>query len=318
MYLKETIMLASAKRWLFAFLLIVSTPTLGAYRWVTIADCYSVSECDEDFGFCAPDPSSFTGTCFQPDSLTIAVGDSVTFWVSIFLVNTGPHNVVADDGSFRCASGCDGEGGDGTPRDVASRWSFTRAFYTPGTVKYHDEVSGVAGVINVVGSPSLGTAVAVEYYYAEWNFYFVTASSGEIAALDGGAFGGLWKRTGQTFNVWTGPVDGALPTCRFMSTGFAPKSSHFYTDDAQECASLKAGSAWQFEGIAFYLRLPSGDGLCPEGSVALYRLYNNGMGGAPNHRYTVNAAIRDQMLVAGWSFEGNGATKAFACVPELV
>jgi hypothetical protein len=29
-YLKETIMLASAKRWLFAFLLIVSTSTLGA------------------------------------------------------------------------------------------------------------------------------------------------------------------------------------------------------------------------------------------------------------------------------------------------
>jgi hypothetical protein len=28
-----------------------------------------------------------------------------------------------------------------------------------------------------------------------------------------------------------------------------------------------------------------------------------------------NPTIRDQMLFIGWSFEGNGATKAFACVP---
>lgn len=34
-------------------------------------------------------------------------------------------------------------------------------------------------------------------------------------------------------------------------------------------------------------------------------------------RYTTSVAILDQMLAAGWSFEGNGATKAFACVPAL-
>jgi plastocyanin len=309
-------MRAHSYRWLLPFLLIVSTSTLGAYRWVSIGDCYSDNECDEDFGFCTPVPSSFIGTCFQPDALTIAVGDYVTFWVSASFINTGPHNVVADDGSFRCALGCDGAGGDGTPRDVTSRWSFTRAFDRPGTVKYHDEVSGLAGVINVVGSTSLFTAVAVEYYYADWNFYFVTATPDEIAALDGGAFGGVWKRTGQSFDVWTDATDGALPTCRFFSTSFAPKSSHFYTPYPAECASLQAGTTWQFEGIAFYLQLPGDDGFCPDGSIPLYRLFNNGMGGAPNHRYTNSVTILGQMLANGWSFEGNGTTKVFACVPE--
>ena len=48
---------------------------------------------------------------FHPDTLTINAGDSVTFIaLDDDLIVTGPHNVVADDGSFRCARGCD-EGG---------------------------------------------------------------------------------------------------------------------------------------------------------------------------------------------------------------
>ena len=320
-------MLAHSYRWLLAFLLIVSTSTLGAYRWVVVGDCYSEANCDDEFGFCAPVASSFVGVCFDPDSLTIAAGDSVTFWVSAMLINTGPHNVVADDGSFRCALGCDGEGGDGTPRDVVSRWSFTRAFYTPGTVQFHDEVSGAAGVINVVASSAQLTAVAVEYYYADWNFYFVTAFPDEIAALDGGAFGGAWKRTGQTFDVWAGPAAAALPTCRFLSTAFAPKSSHFYTANAQECALLRGGATWQYEGIAFYVRVPA-QGPCGRGTVPLYRAYNNGVDGAPNHRYTTSLQTARQMTAAGWVLEGGVAAGdfdplnvefsevAFACVPQ--
>src|SRR5215470_2713154 len=85
------------------------------------------------------------------------------------------------------------------------------------------------------------TQLAVEYYYADWDFYFVTSDPGEIAALDGGAFGGLWQRTGQTFNVWNDSTNGALATHRFFSTGFSPKSSHFYTPYVDEYNSLKAG-----------------------------------------------------------------------------
>jgi hypothetical protein len=147
--------------------------------------------------------------------------------------------------------------------------------------------------------------------------YFVTALPAEIAALDGGAFAGAWKRTGQTFNVWPSAVnDAAVPTCRFFSTIFAPKSSHFYTPFAGECAGLKAGVAWQYEGIAFYIALADANGACPTGTIPLYRAYNNGMGGAPNHRYTTSLDILNQMIAAGWVFEGNGITKVFACVPS--
>jgi uncharacterized protein DUF5648 len=175
-------------------------------------------------------------------------------------------------------------------------------------------VLALAGLFRA-SAASAQTQTAVEYYYADWNFYFVTSDPVEIAALDGGAFGGLWKRTGQTFQVWSQPVDGALPTCRFFSTIFAPRSSHFYTNRADECAQLKQNSGWQFESIAFYLQPLNANDDCPVGTVILYRLFNNGMGGAPNHRFITDVAAVVQMVAAGWSLEGDGPKTAYACVP---
>jgi hypothetical protein len=159
------------------------------------------------------------------------------------------------------------------------------------------------------------TQAAVEYYYPAWDYYFETSFPDEIAVLDGGAYGGVWKRTGQTFTVRSQQLAGTSPTCRFFSTSFAPKSSHFYTPFDAECAKLMNSPDWQYESIAFYLQLPDGAGVCPAGAKTLYRLYNNGMGGAPNHRYTTSLVIFNQMTAAGWTFEGNGNTGAFACVP---
>jgi len=59
----------------------------------------------------------------------------------------------------------------------------------------------------------------------------------------------------------------------------------------------------------------TGNGRCPPGTASLYRLYNNFMGGAPNHRYTTSVPVVDQMIAAGWTFEGEAATRVFACVP---
>ena len=157
---------------------------------------------------------------------------------------------------------------------------------------------------------------AIEYYYADWDNYFVTTSPDEIAALDSGAFGGVWTRTGQTFKVWTDASSGGKATCRFVTTFYAPKSAHFYTPFRVECAQLQIDPTWQYEGIAFYVALPDVNGLCAAGTVPLYRIYNNGMGGAPNHRYTTSLATLNDMVAAGWTFEGNGNTKAFACVPQ--
>jgi len=170
--------------------------------------------------------------------------------------------------------------------------------------------------------PPIQAGTVVEYYYDVWNFYFTTSLAAEIAALDGGAFGGAWKRTGQTFKVWPSASNpAAVPTCRFFSIAFTPKSSHFYTPFAAEClfrqtdpASL---AAWQLETTAaYYLELHDASGNCPAGTAPLYRVFNNGMGGAPNHRFTANRATRDQMVALGWSPEGNGPDIIFACVPQ--
>jgi hypothetical protein len=163
------------------------------------------------------------------------------------------------------------------------------------------------------------TLVAVEYYHAGWNMYFVTALPNEIAALDGGAFGGVWLRTGQQFNVYA--LDGApafsSTVSRFFSTMFSPKSSHVYTANENEYDELESGeiAGWSLEGPVFSAPLPSGDGTCPSGTIPVYRLYNNAMGGAPNHRLITDTNEFAQMATAGWTPEGEGIGVGF-CSPQ--
>jgi hypothetical protein len=149
----------------------------------------------------------------------------------------------------------------------------------------------------------------------------VTSSSDEIVALEGGAFdtaGGqfVWERTGETFDVWSGPESAALPTYRFFNATFYVE--HFYTPYAAECAAVQANAdwRWQYEGITFYLQVPDGNGNCPIGTTILYRLYNNAINGVPVHRLTTSAATFNRMLAEGWVLEGDGRTFAFACVPS--
>jgi hypothetical protein len=162
---------------------------------------------------------------------------------------------------------------------------------------------------------ALGQATtAVEYHHAAWNHYFVTALPLEIARLDGGAFEGAWQRTGQSFRVLENAAGTAHPACRFFSTAIVGRSTHFYTPSAGECTAIKANPAWRFEGIAFYVDLPDPAGHCAPGLVPLYRAYNGGSGGAPNHRYTTSAVTLAAMSAEGWIVEGHGATRTFACV----
>ncbi len=157
-------------------------------------------------------------------------------------------------------------------------------------------------------------ATAVEFYNADLEAYFVTADQAEISSLEQGAPPG-WQKTGYAFSVSSVPALGYLPVCRFFSASFAPKSSHFYTPYATECSTLKAGSVWTYESIAFYLSLPFDNGMCASGQTALYRLYNNGSTGAPNHRYTSSRPIVSAMKVKGWTVEGDASTEVFACGP---
>jgi len=154
---------------------------------------------------------------------------------------------------------------------------------------------------------------AIEFHHAAFDHYFVTTIADEIAALDNGTHAG-WTRTGASFQVYASGAGGIAATCRFFSTAFGERSSHFYTPVASECALLRGGSIWQFEGEVFNMAAPAEDGGCAPQDVPLYRLYNDGQGGAPNHRYTTRLDLRAQMLARGWVPEGNGIG-VIGCVP---
>ena len=162
--------------------------------------------------------------------------------------------------------------------------------------------------------PTAATVDLVEYFHAEFGHYFITYLADEIAKLDNGTFKG-WARTGRQFKAWTLAATGLSPVCRFFTVAFAPKSSHFYTPYAPECAVVKTNSVWTFEGEVFYTQQANLVGACPPGTVPVYRMYNNGQTGAPNHRYTTDLAVRAQMLAQGWIPEGAGDVGVIMCAP---
>jgi len=159
---------------------------------------------------------------------------------------------------------------------------------------------------------------AVEYMHAGYGHYFLSADPEEVAVLDTSPTSG-WTRTGLAINVWDDDDPSLKPVCRFWSDQtWAPKSSHFYTSFESECAAVKTRPEWHFERNAFKVRQPEGPRgarTCPSGSQPLYRVYNNGMTGAPNHRYMTDAALLEQMIAQGWTMEGEAQTRVFACVP---
>jgi len=194
---------------------------------------------------------------------------------------------------------------------VASSWGF--AFDLPadapvGTWRFQTILgASIAETLFYVEPLVPPTTTAVEYYNAGFGHYFMTAQADEIALLDGGAFGGAFVRTGRAFTVHASAGSGLAPVCRFFTTPgtFGAKSSHFYTADADECAGLKLNPAWIYEKIAFYAPLPDAGGTCPANTLPVYRMYNNGNTGAPNHRFTTDYATRLAFVPAlNWSDEG--------------
>ena len=175
------------------------------------------------------------------------------------------------------------------------------------------QTSAIVAMVRQITSGFTGAATAVEYYHPAFDHYFVAADPAEVAALDAGTFAG-WQRSGESFRVYAPGTAGAAQVCRFFSTAFGARSSHFYTPDAAECTTVKLSASWQFEGEPFAVALPDASGGCGAGLQPLYRLYNDGQGGAPNHRYTIKLGGRAEMIARGWVAEGYGAMGVIACV----
>jgi len=180
-------------------------------------------------------------------------------------------------------------------------------------------VVAAAACIGMIGPSRDAVAAqvsAVEFYHAEFDHFFLATYPNEMASLDRGATKG-WERGWVEFKVNDGPGPGLVPACRFFSASFAPKSSHFFTAFADECAAVKANPTWTFEADAFYVQLPDSLGRCAVGTMPIYRSYNGGTGGAPAHRFTPYP----QDSCAWWSWscvrEGPGPGVAF-CAPVFL
>ena len=157
------------------------------------------------------------------------------------------------------------------------------------------------------GSAFSPSQSVLEFFNTGLNHYFITADPAEAAAIDAGAAGPGWQRTGRGFRAWTlavGVPAEARPVCRFYGTPGLGPNSHFYTITPAECDAVRADPGWRFEGIAFYSIAPDTRG-CPVGMQQVFRLYNGRYAqNDSNHRYTTDPAVYQAMQKQGWTGEG--------------
>ena len=179
----------------------------------------------------------------------------------------------------------------------------------------------VLGAVSAMGAhaaiPPAEQVVAVEYYHAALDHYFISADPKEIVDLDTGVHAG-WSRTGYRFAVMkTGSaLPGTSPMCRFYSFTL---DTHFYSAKPSECEDVKVKfpQTWTFEApevFRAFLVDPLG-GACPADTQPVYRLYNNRPDA--NHRYTDQLAVFVFMKSKGYVPEGDGnpAIPVAFCAP---
>ena len=191
------------------------------------------------------------------------------------------------------------------------------ALYADGTTRQNLAINFAGATATVVAGPPIVTVV--EYHHAGFDHYFITPDADEKDALDARTppFQD-WSRTGFSFNAYAkaGAPAASVAICRLFNDHFAPKSSHFYAPHEFGCElTLTLFPDWRLENDdLFNTLLPDAAGACPAGTIAVYRMYNNGMGGAPNHRFVTSLAERQKMLDQGFVAEGAGIGVGM-CVP---
>jgi len=168
------------------------------------------------------------------------------------------------------------------------------------------------------GPPPPNAFEVVEFYRADLDHYFISASPIEINYIDR-FLGGIFQRTGLFFyaylNAFLAPP-GVRPVCRFYADANVQINSHYYTADEAECQFVQATwpDVWLLEQTdAFYIQVPDLAGNCPDKTLPVYRFFNNRRDA--NHRYTVDLSQRRAMLNRAWAPEGNGSKSVAFCSP---
>jgi len=143
---------------------------------------------------------------FEPSTLTIAPGDTVTF-----SNGGGFHNVVSDTGAmvqFRCADGCDGVGtGNGNPS--ADPWTATVTFPDEGVEAFHCEIHGADGGIGMSGTITVSASTPAPVIEVDATPLAGTAEEGASTSLPLAI--GNSGDADLTWNVNTAMTDCAAP-----------------------------------------------------------------------------------------------------------
>jgi len=179
----------------------------------------------------------------------------------------------------------------------------------------------IAGSLMFTPLPPPITIVQVdEFYHPVLLRYFITADAAEKHLLDTGVHAG-WERTGESFKAYaTGSRPGGSinPVCRYYGDPLRGLDSHFYSADAGECESVIVNfpSEWLLESDnVFQINLPDkATGTCPVATIPVYRLWNQRADSS--HRYTINAALKAEMLAAGYVAEGYGPDRVVMCAVQ--
>jgi serine protease len=215
-----------------------------------------------------------------------------------------------------------------TPGQVLGIVTGTARTFPPGSACADGTLCG-AGLLDTglalqstpsgAGKAPPGTVAVVEYYRSDKDHYIVIADPAEVAYFDA-VYPATWQRTGEVFFAWVDPSRAPpntplQPVCRFYSPLPLIDSNLFFAL-ASECQFVKTFwvGTWYFESAAaFYVLLPDADGKCPNGSLPVYRFFDNR--NDANQRHTVNLTVRQEMLNRQWAPDGIGSNGVAFCSP---
>lgn len=159
-------------------------------------------------------------------------------------------------------------------------------------------------------------APVLELYDRANDDYFMTMDRSEFIAAQMGST--RWFPTGYQFYAFVRDFFngfGGTNVQRFYGLPSPGLDTHLFTLDANEVAALSAN--WTLENIsAFEIWQPlTATGFCPKNTLPVYRLWN-GKGNA-HHRYTIEPAVRQEMIAKGWIPEGYGPDGVVMCSPAM-
>ncbi len=172
----------------------------------------------------------------------------------------------------------------------------------------------LASTVPADATPPANAVAVIEYYRSDLDHYFITADASEIAYYDT-VMAGVFERTGGVFYAYPNGIvapSGSYPVCRYAAGGLI--NSNFYSAYPGECEALAENNAWYLQtSAAFWIPLANASGSCADGSVPVYRFFNNR--NDANQRHTVDLSERRAMINRAWVLDAPTANGAVWCAP---